>query len=463
MPVPRPQDAVPVPDGNIPGLLTDAWPHQKQAYAFASARRGAMLAMGMGTGKSLTAVALASHDRLTLILCPKTVLSVWPREFARHAAYACECAVLSGATAAAKAKELLARLVKAKKNGEHLVVLVNYDSAWRKPLSDALCKARWDTVILDECHKIKTPSGKASKFCSRLRSHAEKVYGLTGTPMPHSPGDIYAQFRAIDPDVFGSSHAAFEKRYAVKGGYGGYEIIGYRDQLTMRERFLSASYQAGRDVVSLPEATHTVIPVELGKTARTIYRSLHDTFRAGVENGTVTADNALVSLLRLQQLTGGALKTDEGDVVSVSDDKRAALAELLEGMGGEPCVVFCRFVSDMDSVARACDDLGIAWLELSGRRNRLAEWQKTDAAPVLIVQIQAGGVGVDLTRASFCIYYSLGFSLGDYEQSLARVHRPGQEKPVSYYHLIAEDTVDESVYRALAGKRSVVEALLETV
>ncbi|HPK07479.1 MAG TPA: hypothetical protein PK773_06705, partial [Aminivibrio sp.] len=73
----------------------------------------------------------------------------------------------------------------------------------------------------------------------------------------------------------------------------------------------------------------------------------------------------------------------------------------------------------------------------------------------------AGGVGISLVRARYCIYYSVGYSLGDYEQSLARIHRPGQDRPVLYVHLLAEDTVDERVYQALDTRRDVVETILE--
>ena len=79
---------------------------------------------------------------------------------------------------------------------------------------------------------------------------------------------------------------------------------------------------------------------------------------------------------------------------------------------------------------------------------------------MLAVQIDSGGVGVDLTRARYAIYYSLGFSLGSYEQSLARIHRPGQTRPVEYIHLLAEGTVDERVMAALARRSDVVNTVL---
>ena len=74
---------------------------------------------------------------------------------------------------------------------------------------------------------------------------------------------------------------------------------------------------------------------------------------------------------------------------------------------------------------------------------------------------RSGGVGIDLTRARYSIYYSLGFSLGSYEQSLARIHRPGQTRPVEYIHLLAKDTVDEKVMAALAHRADVVNSVLQ--
>ena len=107
----------------------------------------------------------------------------------------------------------------------------------------------------------------------------------------------------------------------------------------------------------------------------------------------------------------------------------------------------------------AAKDVGRESLELSGRKRELEDWQN-GKAPILAVQIQAGGSGIDLTRAAYCVYLSTGFSLGDYEQSLARVHRPGQDRTVFYYHLIAKDTVDVQVFHALRARKDAVEAVL---
>lgn len=453
-PVLRGQDSIAVPDGNIPGIRTQAWPHQRACYAFCHPKSGAMLNMGMGTGKTLTTISLVHDARRVLIITPKAVMAVWPKEFERHASYDMQALPLTFSSVkinAGKAEEWLKRCDA--ERAPHAAIVVNYDAAWREPLAMLLLSYHWDAVVLDECHKIKSPSGKASNFCKKLRRHADKVYGLTGTPMPHSPLDLYAQMRAIEPKLFGTNHNAFQHRYSVLGEFR--QPISYINQAEMQEKFFSVAFQAGRECITLPDATHTVIPVQLEGTARRKYNELATELFAEIEGQEITAANALVKLLRLQQITGGAVKTDSGEVVRISTAKKAALTELLEGMGGEPCVVFCRFTSDIDAVREACAELKLSFAELSGKRNDLAAFQ-SGHGDVIAVQIQSGGVGVDLTRARYCVYYSLGYSLGDYEQSLARIHRPGQKQAVSYYHLIAQDTVDERVYAALEARRDVV-------
>jgi SNF2 family DNA or RNA helicase len=123
-------------------------------------------------------------------------------------------------------------------------------------------------------------------------------------------------------------------------------------------------------------------------------------------------------------------------------------------------VVFCRFRSDLDDVAAAARELGREYAEVSGERKDLERWQAGDAA-ILGVQMQSGGVGIDCSRAAYAFYYSLGYSLGDYEQSLARLRRPGQTRCVRYYHLVCQGTVDEQVYAALRERRNVVDAVLQ--
>lgn len=444
------------------------WRHQREAVDFASKREGTLWHMGMGTGKSRCAIELAKRKgvKTMLIVCPLSVVQAWSKQFHTFAEGEYTVLTLDKKTVKAKAEETRKALKMSKANGHPLCVVVNYESARLGDLAKLIKATDWDLLVMDEVHRIKSPSGATSRFLSQVSQNVRLRVGLSGTPMPHSPLDVYAQARAIDPRVFGWSFVQFRKRYAVMGGYGGYQVTGYQNQDDLARRMARFTYQCDRSVLDLPEAMHEVREVNLCKNAQAVYKDLDSEFQAWVDEGEVTAANALVKLLRLQQVTSGRLPVDHGhgtQLVQVDDAKQEELTELLRDLPpDEPVVVFGKFRSDMDSVHAAAAKLDRKSLELSGQRRELGDWQ-LGKAPILAVQIQSGGTGVDLTRAAYCVYMSTGFNLGDYEQSLARVHRPGQDRTVFYYHIVAKGTVDEKVYHALRARKKVVESILAEV
>jgi len=450
---------------------TSAWLHQRQAYHFLRALDAGALFMDMGTGKSKVLVdTFVDRDvRAAVIICPRNVLGVWPREFRRHSGEPYDVVVADRRRRVAdRTAEIRAAVDAAEAAGRRVVVVVNYEAAWREPLDGYLTSREWDAVALDESHRIKAPGGRASRFCARLGKHARLRYLLTGTPLPHSPLDIYGQYRFLDPGIFGTSFARFRNHYAVMGGYGGKEVVGWQREDELSEEMYRVAVHVGADVLDLPDAHHITQPVTLEPAARKAHDQLDEMMIAAVDEGVVTADNALVRLLRLQQTTSGYLPLDstgdEPDLRDVGTEKRDALAELLTDLpADEPVVVFARFTHDLDAAEKVAADLGRAYGELSGRRRDALNDDAEMAEQVTVagVQIQAGGVGIDLTRAAYAVYYSVGFSLGDYDQSLARVHRPGQSRPVTYYHLVAEGTVDEDVYAALRDRKALVTAVME--
>jgi SNF2 family DNA or RNA helicase len=159
----------------------------------------------------------------------------------------------------------------------------------------------------------------------------------------------------------------------------------------------------------------------------------------------------MVKLLRLQQITGG--------IPDVDQSKEKLLTDLLADLD-EPVVVFARFREDLRAIHRAARDAEKLSWELSGTHDEQQTWKDREDPSVLAVQIQAGGVGVDLTKARIAVYYSIGFSLSDYLQSRARIRRPPQTRPCVFYHLQIRNSVDEYVLKAVLARQDLVDSTL---
>lgn len=427
-------------DGVNKGQFT-AWAHQAAAAAWLRERHYGALFMDMGTGKTYTAL-------LALVDEPTPLMFV---DLCRG----------DGKARAARLQSALAV-----SSGKRIVAVVNYESVWRSSLAPTIEAVRWSAFVLDESHRIKAPGGKASRYLARLAAaqpHAKRLC-LTGTPMPQGPLDTYGQARFLDPSIYGTSFSRMRARYADCDPRFPSKVRFYKNQEEFAQKLDSFSWRVTADeVLDLPEAIHETVPVELSPKVLRYYRQLESDMTAEIEQGTVTAANALTKLLRLAQATGGYAKLDDAAGVTPIDGvpaKRMALTDRLEDLPAtEPVVVFCRFRSDLEDVAAAARELGREYAEVSGVRKDLERWQAGDAV-ILGVQMQSGGVGIDCSRAAYAFYYSLGFSLGDYEQSLARLRRPGQTRCVRYYHLVCEGTVDTQVYAALRERRDVIDAVL---
>ena len=463
------------------------WEHQTEALDFIRDKKGAMLAMEMGCGKSRCAVErideLQAHR--AIILCPLSIVDhVWPEQIRTYSTRKPRIITLGNRFQSVRDKLTRAQNLLAEPSVP-AIVIINFESAWRDPFASWAINQKWDILIVDESHKLKAPAGKASLWVSRLSSLIPHRLALTGTPMPNSPLDIFAQYRIVDRSVYGTNYQAFETRYAVKteilvrkpvppgtensdGSQTEPEyttvakVTDYKDLEHLEKLFYTKAYRVTADeALDLPPVLNTYQKVTLGPKAQRTYLQMENEFTAELQNGErLTAPNALAKLLRLQQITSGFAPSKSGDTIKVDNAKTDALTDLLQGIPPqEPVVVFARFHHDLDEINQATRTVDRNSFELSGRTKQIEEWKQQGG--VLAVQIQAGGLGISLTEARYCIYYSLGFNLGDYLQSLARTHRPGQTRPVQYIHLLAADTIDLTVMHSLAHKLDVVSSILE--
>ena len=446
---------------------TAPWEHQHRGFHWALYKRRAMLDMDMGTGKSKVIVDLICHlghrgdIQRALIICPKTVSTIWPEQFEEHGWNRDIGIAMAAEGPMDKRVEAIDITSSTVDLGNVMVAIVNYDAIHRKKMAQTILALEWDLVVLDESHKVKAPGGTAARFVARIPS--KRRICLTGTTMPHSPLDIYSQFRFLDPAIFGTSVDNFRNRYAnVIDNYN--RARNWRSEALAKKMSRLTYTVKIKDVMDLPPVVNTRARVELEKEAREFYDKLLRDAIAELEGEKITTSIILTKILRLSQITGGWVKLDERDTQSrISTAKKDALKDYIEGIDNqgisEPIVVFCQFIQDLEVVHEVAKAVGRESYELSGRKNALEFWKADDTGPILAVQIRAGGHGIDLTKARYVIYYSLGYSLGEYEQSRARIYRPGQTRTAIYHHLIARGTIDEEIYAALADKKVVVKAV----
>jgi len=450
------------------------WQNQQEAYEFSLSHDACMLDMEMGTGKTRVAIDVAfarSDVNKILIVCPKAVLNVWAENLRKfHDGEDWTCLTLNGKFTIKKKTEKLEEWKEYPHN--KAFVVVNYDSVWRAELGDFIYKkAGFDMVILDESHRAKAAGSKVSKYLAMLGKKVKYKMCLSGTPMANSPLDVYGQYRFLDPTIFGTNHSHFLDSYAIMGGPERRFIVGFKNQQELNRRFKSIAYTCKMseiaDKIKLPNALPpTNRMVEIPASNKKMIKDLHKDFIAECGSSHIVVNNVLVKMLRIQQICSGFCFTkesvfDEGNTEELNTSKEDALADMMVDIGiNENIVVFCVFRHDLEAIHRASAKCGRKCYELSGSENTLESWKKEDGA-VIAVQIQAGSEGVDMTKANHAIYFSLPQSLYMYDQSKARLYRPGQTRPVSFCHLIAEGTVDEAMYESLVNKKDIIDSIKE--
>lgn len=446
--------------------------HQRRAAAFALDRLsrggGAALLMEMGTGKTLTSIGIVgrlwNERRIVrlLIVAPLSILGVWRDEFNKFAGYDYCLSVLEG-TAARKADTIRHMA------GKSLQVLViNYESAWR--MEKELAEWRPDMIVCDEGHKIKTHNIAASKAMHRLAAKAKYRLLLTGTVITNKPIDVFSQYKFCDPAIYGNSFYQFRNRYFDMVGFGGYTPVMKRSmEGEFTERLHSIAFRATKtECLDLPEFTDIVQRIDLEPQAMRIYRQLVRDSYAELAEGSVTVTNVLSQLLRLSQLTGGYVGNDKaGGVTQVSTAKLDALADLVDGAvaDGRKLVVIARFVPEIHAIGKMLEKKKIRYAQISGeirdRDEQIAAFQDDPEVPVFIGQIATAGLGITLTAASLMVFYSLDYSMSNYEQTRARIHRVGQKNECTYIHLVARGTVDEKALKALHDKANLAKSLVD--
>lgn len=431
----------------------------------------------MGCGKTLTAVAVAGAAyemgaiQKVLIVAPTSVCSVWPKEFDDYASFKYKVNVLLG-DKKHRLQELEA--LKAFPFKALKVAVINYESTWRDGIFEALLEWKPDMIIADESQRIKTHDAAQSKAMHRLGDVAKYKLILSGTPVQNNAIDIFSQYRFLDPNVFGLNFYAFRNRYAIMGGFGNKQIIGYKDLDKLIKKEHSIAYRVTKEeALDLPEQTFLTRYIQLEGKEKQLYNQIkRDSFAELESGGQITAPTVLTKLLRLQQFTGGFIQADGNSKPElVFKGKLNALEDILDDYvidAGKKLVVFCRFRAEIDLIQKLLEKKKIRYCSIYGdikiddRGDIVKDFQNNPETLVFLAQIDTAGLGITLTAADTCVYYSVNFNYAAYSQSLARIHRIGQRNTCTYIHLVVEKTIDETVLKALAKKEDLAKTVVDT-
>lgn len=431
---------------------------------------GAALLMDMGTGKTLTTIAVMGRGYLNgkikkvLVVCPASVLPVWEKEIKEYADYETNVMTLDGTMQ--KRIQKLKQLV----FGQGLkIAIINYESTWR--MFDELKEWSPDLIICDESQRIKNHTAAQSKAMHKLGDIAKYKMILTGTPVTNKPLDLYSQYRFLDKSVYGTSFYSFKNRYVRMGGYGGHEIIGYINQDELIEKAHSIAYRVTKDeALDLPEQISTVRYCELEPSASKLYNKLKRECYMELEQGEITITNILTKMLRLRQVTGGFVNNDDGETQMVSNAKLNVLEEIINDVvinSNKKIVIFAIFVNEIEAIKKMLETKGIKYSWISGkvkledRGAMVKDFQEDEDVKVFIAQTHTAGLGITLTAADTSVFYSLDAKYESYSQALARLHRLGQKNKVNHIHLVAKNTIDEKTISDLEYKEDMAAVIVD--
>ncbi len=450
------------------GLVTELRPYQREGLAWLSALSdaglGGVLADDMGLGKTVQLLALLLHERQrgrrepALVVAPTSVLTAWRDEAARHA------------------PGLRLRVVdSAGQSFDELdtdVVVTSY--ALLRLDEPAYSRRTWSTVILDEAQHVKNPRTRVHRAVLALRSDA--VFAATGTPLENSLGDLWAILALTSPGLFPSARR-FRQEYIVPIEHGKVDenleggAARERRLARLRRRIRPFLLRRTKALVAsdLPPRHELDVRVELSSGHRAVYDRVLQRERRKVLGLLEDLDSqrfiVFRSLTLLRMLALAPSLVDAGGPGIGSTKLDALRARLDEAIAeGHRSLVFSQFTSYLDLVEADLSARGVEVVRLDGatrRRAAVIDRFRRGAAPVFLISLTAGGVGLTLTEADHVFLLDPWWNPAAEQQAIDRAHRIGQDSPVTVHRLIAAGTIEEKVLDLQRRKARLSQAVLD--
>ncbi len=434
-------------------------PAQKVMTKFLLEGNSRLLFSEPGVGK--TRATIDANDWLmsdadiegTLIIAPKRVaVLTWPDELSKWSRH--QCADLRTPEG-----------VKAWKTGSSPYYVINIDRI--QQFCDTLLKGKKSipaqSLVLDECHRLKDPMGKRVKELMKHRGLFSRFAGLTGTPTPNSPLDLFSQARLMDGGVsLGKSWTQFRQTYATP------DFMGYKwslnpgaDEAIYRRIHHMTLVMRAAEWMDIPPVEVIEIEIPLPDQFRAEYLKLQKESILQTLSGEVVAETAAVLVGKLRQMTSGAVYSSGEEtgrsVLPFHDAKTEALRKLHDSIGRKPMLVFIQYDHERDRILKA-----LPWAKLFDE-TKIDDWND-GKIPMWVAHPASTSEGLNLQKpCGHICWFSGTYSSSEFTQGNARVARTGQTRPTTIYRLVMRGTIDEAVVEATRRKIAGQNAALETL
>jgi SNF2 family DNA or RNA helicase len=432
--------------------------------------------MEMGTGKSKVLIdniaMLYDKGKINgaLIVAPKGVYQNWfDLEIPNHIPTHIEKKMVLWKSNINQSQKLLLDSLFESEVDLHILVMNVEAFSTKKGLEFAhkFMSCHETLMAIDESTTIKNPDAIRTKSIVSLGREAKYRRILTGSPVTKSPLDLYKQCEFLSEGLLDyTSYYAFKSRYAVlkTANFGGRSVqivVGYRNLGELSEKLEPFSFRILKeDCLDLPNYTYTKRIIQLSPEQKKIYESMKELALAQMDGKLMTTATALVQLMRLHQITCGHFKSDDGTIKEIKNERLDALMEILDEVENK-AVIWAHYKHDIESIVNVISkkygpDSFVTYYgdtPSEERQNNIKLMQDQNSkVRFLIGTPQTGGYGITLTAANVMIYYSNGYDLEKRTQSEARINRAGQTRKMTYIDIIAENTVDEKIVKALRKK-----------
>lgn len=327
-----------------------------------------------------------------------------------------------------------------------------------KKIKELTANGKIEMVAIDEIHKCKNPASQQGKAI--LQVLPETRIAMTGTPLMNTPLDVFIVMKWLGFEKH--SFFAFKQHYCVMGGYGGYEVIGYKNLGELQSNLQSLMLRRlKKEVLDLPDKLRSIEYVEMNSKQAKIYDEVKQVIKEQIDKIKIN-NNPLAELIRLRQATGytGILSSQ-----IMESAKLDRLEEIIEELAenGEKAIIFSNWTAmtgpTFDRLKRF--NPAIITGETRDRKEQQDKFMTDPKCKVIIGTIGAMGTGLTLTAASTVIFLDSPWNRANKEQAEDRAHRIGTTSTVNIITLVCKDTIDERIEELIYKKGAMADALVD--